>query len=449
MKLFEQIEKVLQGSSRFTVKTPISFSPPKVDFTPYQGFLIFWPFPNTAEAVYLFFQALNDGVIPILEGPKMPEGKKKELRDAYPHFGLCKGSTISLPKDAVKGDKRLLFVLMTSGSTGTPKLIGASAKGIEKAVQAIDRAQGLQKVSSTALLLPLCYSYALVNQLFWSVYFEKTLVMPPPLTFPQNAFEFIQSTGAEMLCMVGSQIQMLRSMGFDQLKGWNRVKVVNFAGAPFPIAHYESLKKWFPEARFINNYGCTEAMPRLTAGEVTDSNHPITYVGKPIGDIQLRIAGDEAGPIQFQGSSTSLGTVQKDGSVKENAEWIDTNDTGKLEKGGLHVFGRHDQVINIGGERISLLEIEQALLHCAMENSLVWTDEKGTLAIIQGAQEPSKEQISQVIKGYLTPIAWPKKIYWVSSWPVNANGKTDRTWLQQAAQEKNLKVLWESPYAEA
>lgn len=234
-------------------------------------------------------------------------------------------------------------------------------------------------------------------------------------------------------------------MGFDAEHAVESLRVLNFAGAPFPMAAYSLLKRLFPRARIFNNYGCTEAVPRLCVCEVKHAQHPVGLVGQPIQTIRLRIAGDEAvGPIEFQGLSGSIGNMRPDGSLEPHEAWIPSGDLGRIDEEGLHVMGRHDQIVKVGGERFSLMEIERVLLGMGFDQALVWQDSNTQrIEAIATAKLPySAAQIAAGLRGALPHAMWPQHIYWTEGWPLLANGKTDRGALQQAAAQSRLPRLY-------
>ncbi len=258
---------------------------------------------------------------------------------------------------------------------------------------------------------------------------------------PFEPFLYLDRHNTEMVCMVSAQIGLITKIDYSTMPVLDQVKVVNFAGSPFPFANLDDLKTLFPNARFMNNYGCTEAMPRLTMREVQDSSEDISNVGPAIGDIELKIDGEEKiGPIMFNGSSTAVGKISAQGDLEHFPEWINSGDHGYLEDGNLHIAGRRDQIVKIQGERFSLLEIEHTIQKLGFDHVMVWLDEQTSKIILVtgGKQKPGKNDIRQACKLYLHRHMWPGEIYFIDKWPLNANHKTDRTLIQKWHQEKSL-----------
>lgn len=441
--LLEQIKKAVAGKSHFTLfddMTPTSCEH-HCNFFLYKKHVVIWPLDNEPQSVWKFLDALSAGVIPVIISGKWPAMKIETLREQFPHFGYFNGENIILSENPAKLDNDVSLVLMTSGSTGTPQAIATTYERLEKGIQFIHERQQLDTVESTGILLPVCYSYSLINQLLWAIYYEKPAYINNTIMGPFEPFLYLDRHKTEMVCMVSAQIGLITKIDYSTMPKLHNVKVVNFAGSPFPYANLDDLKELFPNARFLNNYGCTEAMPRLTLREVTDADSDTSNVGKPIGDIELKIDGDnKVGPIMFRGSSTAIGKISPAGDLEPFPEWINSGDHGYIENDVLHVAGRHDQIVKIQGERFSLLEIEHTIQKLGFDHVMVWQD-SGTSKIILvtgGKNKPEINKIRQTCKLLLHRHMWPGEIYFAPKWPLNANHKTDRTLIQKWHQDEKL-----------
>lgn len=417
------------------------------DFSAHAGQLAFWSLGNDLLAVRRFFDALAAGVVPVLVPPRTPAHKLAALREEHPAFGFFDGETLAPAARPTTSDPRVALAVMTSGSTGTPKLVAASLDSLAAGVSAIGAAQGLADVASTGVMLPLAYSFAFVNQLLWALFEGRRLVLLPGMLDPGRSFELMAAERVEMLCLVANQVRSLEELGFGGDDAVATVKVVNFAGGPFPIAGLPTIRALFPAARLFNNYGCTEAMPRLTVAEVKGDDHPVTRVGRPIDGVELRLDGDGAvGSIEFRAPSASIGLLDASGTLLPHGAWLASGDLGRLEDGELHVLGRHDQVVKLGGERVSLIEIEQALQSGALSDAVAWMENNEPapelLAVVTGRVAPSHVELSRLLRERLPRPMWPARLFWQAEWPLLPNGKTDRLCLQELVRGGRLAQLY-------
>lgn len=453
MFLREAFARALTGTGNFrmsTVETPASH-PARHNLEKYKGCLVFWPLRNTADAVWLLLEALNAGLVPVLIPPHLPDAKRKALRSTCPGFCELAGNQIVCPADPVRADPKLFIVFQTSGSTGVPRFVAATEPALLTGVATMHQVQGLHEVASTAVLLPLHFAYAFVNQFLWAVHFERELILTSGLALP-TALQELDLTRAGMICMVSQQVRTLATLGLATSVSLPHLMVVNVGGGPFPSDQFSLLRRLFPRSRIINNYGCTEALTRIASCEVTSHEHRVTHAGRPFPGLELRIAGLESlGPIEFHGPSVSVGLVRPDGSIDMHGDWIPSGDLGRIEDGVVYVLGRYDQIFKCGGERHSLVDIEQSLMAlAAVTQAVAWSlrregGDEHAWAVIFGQHQPALPELRRHLKRTLPPNAWPSQIFWADSWPSLPNGKTDRLSLQTLAESGNLPLLWMNP----
>jgi long-chain acyl-CoA synthetase len=406
--------------------------------------MVLWPLANSSSSILEILSALHAGIVPVVVSGDLSEARLEHLSARLPGLGTYFTGSISEPKLNVHAEDDVLFALLTSGSTGAPRIIATSAANVVAGVEAIHRAQELEACLCTAMLLPAAYSYAFVNQLLWSILYRRSLVVARGFAAPVDTFSRLDDVGASMLCLVASQFRMLSALGVEGLPRMAKVMRVNFAGAPFPLERLDDIRMLFPNARIFNNYGCTEAMPRLCVSEV-HGPFDVGCVGKPIGNVQIRIADDgRIGAVQFRGSSSALGVVSPEGRLERFQGWIDSGDMGSLmPDGSLRVAGRHDQIVKLAGERLSLMEIEQTLLGCGFDHALAWKapDEEAILAVVS-APTRAAPAVRGTLRALLPKVALPRCMYVAPHWRQLPNGKTDRETLKQEAQAGRLQTLW-------
>jgi long-chain acyl-CoA synthetase len=405
------------------------------------------------------------GLRPVVLPMRIPPAELDLLRRSYPTIPYASPSGLVQPDGSAAVPPEVsdpyLLVIPTSGSTGAARLIAASGEAVSHGIDAIAASQGLDEVRSTGLLLPPHYSFALVNQVLWSLARGAKLVFTPGLATPGDTVAILRDEHVEMVCLVGRQMRALVRLGFDREEyALPAVKIVNFAGGPFPFDCYGAIRRLFPNARVMNNYGCTEAFPRVSAREVHAGDEPVMDVGRPIRTIEVsihdesgvRLAADTVGLIRARGPSAALGFLRPDGSVHPFSDdgSFPTGDQGLITQAGtLHVFGRADQVINVGGERVSLLKIEAVLrLHPRVEDAIVAgirepDGEQWPLGCISGPETPSRAEILRHLTAHLPGAAWPRRIFHVSDWPLLPNGKPDRKLVLDAARAGTLTLVWQ------
>jgi acyl-CoA synthetase (AMP-forming)/AMP-acid ligase II len=149
---------------------------------------------------------------------------------------------------------------------------------------------------------------------------------------------------------------------------------LSYGGAPAsPLLIEDALKLFPPTTGFVNAYGLTETSSTIALLGPDDHRDALASpdpavrarlgsAGRPLPGIDIRIDGDDEGEILLRGPQVS-GEYGRIGATLDEDGWFHTGDVGRLDDGGyLHISGRLDDMIIRGGENISPLEIEDALL---------------------------------------------------------------------------------------
>ncbi|OVE78700.1 hypothetical protein BVY01_04655 [bacterium I07] len=445
-RLNNAIDNALQGIGSFQVvdSQPYEAQNWSEMYAPFRGKIVFWPFDCTRMELMRFLSAVQQGVIPVMTSPMIPRLKFDSLKKKYCNWGCLEDDGSISGSNLSTCEEQLLFIATTSGSSGSPKFIAATSDNLQASVTAIHKAQRLENVESTAVWLPFFFNFSLINQLLWAVLFEKKLILLPGMKQAGASFSIMRETKAEMICWVNSQARMIQRMGFKASDALPAVKQVNFGGAPFPMHFLDYLREIFPNSEFINNYGCTEALSRMSMCRVHDKHQDITLVGETIESATLR---EKDGKLEFTGTSKTPGEVRNDGRIDRYGQWVPTGDMGYIKDGKIHVLGRYDQVFNNSGERLSLVEIEVVLLKIpGVENAYAWTvtpfqGEEEPVAVIQGDDMPSADDIRYYLKAYLPHAAWPKSLYWAGEWPLTDRGKDDRQTIKDNVEQNKYQMI--------
>lgn len=334
------------------------------------------------------------------------------------------------------------YALLTSGSTGTPKLIVGRRERSEALVRVLHRLQELEAATETLVTLPLTYSYAFVNQWLWSQVFKRRLVLTRGLAEPDHLRERLAASSQAMLCLVGAQVPLLlQHFGRESFPGVIRL---NFAGGRFPQEQLPELTRLFPACRIFNNYGCAEALPRLTIRRAEDAGEA-RVLGLPIDGVEL--STDGASNLLFRSPYGAVGIVEA-GVFRWVADddWTATGDLGeRMVDGRWRLLGRASEVFKRYGEKLSLASIA-ATVNSAWSGQCGFyreTDPAGedgyVLVLTPVADDAALRAVLHAFRAGHTRPHWPLRIEAVTAMPLMSNGKIDSAALQ-ALPTKN--VLW-------
>ncbi len=367
-----------------------------------------------------------------------PQETIERLSEAWsrpPTFAFLPGRSSFTPAQAEEALRALPeplqrdhFALLTSGSTGVPKLVIGSRARSEHLTDVLHEVQHSGPVRETILTLPLSYCYAFVNQFLWARTQSRRLVLTGGLAMPGLLLEALKDADHAMLCLVGSQVPLL----MEHTKG-NRypgVIRVHFAGGRFPQERLDDLRALFPEARVFNNYGCAEAMPRLTI-RPAEANAEGAVIGKPIPGAEL--SASPQAELLFRSVYRAVGQIVNEVFEEYGDEtWLPTGDLGMpMPDGQWRLLGRANEVFKRFGEKIAVPIIAATI-------NPLWT---GQLASYRERDQRGEEGYvfvlcpqpeAGVLNGMLQALQrshprthWPLRIESVGKMPSLANGKID------------------------
>jgi acyl-CoA synthetase (AMP-forming)/AMP-acid ligase II len=320
------------------------------------------------------------------------------------------------------------FLLLTSGSTGEPKLVVGARERANALAATLHDVQESEPVQEAILALPLSYSYSFVNQWRWARLHQRRLVYTTGLTDPTAFRAALRQARDSMLCMVGAQVSLLlRDCTLEPFPGVTRL---HFAGGRFPQEHLKALGRLFPAARIFNNYGCAEAMPRLTC-RPADAAAEAAHVGWTLPGVEMRSGADE--DLLFRSRYGAVGFINSSGFQAITPEdWVPTGDLGvALSDGGWRLTGRRSEVFKRYGERISLPKIAQSLFDAWGGTLAYYRDvdragEDGYVLVL--SPEPDDSQVHavlRVLRKEYPRTQWPLRIESATAIPLLPNGKTD------------------------
>lgn len=318
------------------------------------------------------------------------------------------------------------FALLTSGSTGLPKLVVGARARAEAIVEVLHTLQASGPVARSFLMLPLTYCYAFVNQWLWARRHGRELVQTRGFADPQQLETLLDRTAEAMLCLVGGQAAMLPKLFGDRT--FSGIIRLHFAGGRFPQEHLDRLERMFPEAAIFNNYGCAEAMPRLTLRPARASDSALN-IGTPLPGIELATTG--SGELSFRSPYAAVGFVDGDGwqGVRSDA-FVATGDfAARAERGQWILSGRANEVFKRYGEKIAIPQILERLLpawpgQMASYQEADRSGEQGfVLVLCPVATEVQVHAILRLLRAHFTRSHWPLRIESVPAIPLLANGK--------------------------
>jgi long-chain acyl-CoA synthetase len=304
---------------------------------------------------------------------------------------------------SVSPDDHAIFIY-TSGTTGPPKGVMLTHDNYRQVVNMTQRQGTFQGDDLVYLFLPLAHAFALLVQFGATdlgapiAYWEKdpqkivpNLMEVKPTYFPSvpRIFEKIYTLARsnapdpELLdkaVAVGFQVRQMQERGeevpaelqghFDRAESELFSNVRNLFGGRIrqcvtgaaPIAR-EILEFFYAcGVPVLEGYGMTETSTVATVN--TLEAFRFGSVGKPLGGVEVKIAGD--GEILLRGANMMHGYYKNEEATRDTLEadgWLHTGDLGYVDEDGfLFINGRKkDIIITAGGKNITPANLENGL----------------------------------------------------------------------------------------
>ena len=337
------------------------------------------------------------------------------------------------------------FALLTSGTTGRARLVVGCRRRAETLVDLLHQAQQSEPVRESVVVLPLSYCYAFVNQWLWARRRGRRLILGRHFGAPAALRAALDQADAAMICLVSAQVSLLEEHFGDAR--FDGVLRVHFAGARFPAERIDRIRSFFPEAEIYNNYGCTEAMPRLALRRV-EQGFAADDIGLPLPGVELRSFEEQPiAPLFFRSAYGAVALVDDDEvHVIQDDEWIDTGDIARRNAdGSWSIHGRSNEVFKRYGEKVSMSRVlatmqEAVAGRLAGYGEVDARQEAGFVAV--SCPAPSEEELRAMLaklRASHPRSHWPLRIEAADSMPKLPSGKID---LYSLSRRTRKVVIW-------
>jgi acyl-CoA synthetase (AMP-forming)/AMP-acid ligase II len=228
------------------------------------------------------------------------------------------------------------------------------------------------------------------------------------------------------------------------------VRVIRMGSAPLNDALVAQIRRLLPNARILNAYGTTEGGPVVFSAHPSGLSTPVSSVGYPHPQVEVRLAGDEApdrGVLQMKSPALMLGYHNRPDVPSPITEdgFYETGDVFlRDENGFFHFIGRTDDMFVCGGENIFPREVEIVLeTHPDVAQACVVPvedDIKGQKPVAFVVTKPGSAAQEDSLKHYVLANApayqHPRRIWFVDEMPLATTNKVDRNMLKIWAESR-------------
>ena len=351
----------------------------------------------------------------------------------------------------------LAALIYTSGSTGFPKGVMMTHQSMVFAAGSIAQYLRLGPDERILGLLPLAFDYGLY-QLLMNVLKGGTLVLERSFAFPAQIVKRVQEEEATVFpgvpTVYATLLSMRRGMEFELPS----VRRVTNTAAALPATFHAELARIFPNALVFAMYGLTECK-RVSYLEPELLAEKPTSVGRAIPGTETMVLREDMTPVEpgetgvlyVRGPHVMVGYWNKPEQTAEmivegplpGEKMLCAQDHFMVDEDGfLYFVGRSDDIIKTRGEKVSPIEVENAIFDIegvkeaaviGVADELLGEAIKAFVVLDEGA-ELTEQEIIAACRTRLENFMVPASVEFRAELPTTATGKVRRKSLKDPAE---------------
>lgn len=325
----------------------------------------------------------------------------------------------------------IIEIIHTTGTTARPKLVCLSHVNVYWATKYTSDAVQNDEDDVEVVAMPLCHGFGL-RRLYLSLMNGATAILLPNIANVRLLLNTIETYQVTTFGLSPAAWRYIRKISGTRIaKFANQLRHIEFGTSAMSRETKLDVLALFPNTRICDNYGLTESN-RSTSLELHDTTH-LDSIGKPIADT-VKVAVVD-GELCVRGRQTMVGywdAEDNQGAFVDGL--VRTGDCGYVSDDGyVYLTGRVKEMINVGGEKVSPAEVEEAICRLGVGDCICVSHphemfgETVKAFILKGSTTLTFEQIDDRLRAILPPYKCPTLYEWIDQIPVNALGKKQRT----------------------
>ena len=338
-----------------------------------------------------------------------------------------------------------MLLFCTSGSTGTPKVVVCDeSRLLNNSLRVADYLE-LSSSDRTLCPLPITMMFGL-STLLCSLTSSGHIEMAETAN-SAYVVDTMARSGLNVLPLLGDWAVGIARQWRGRI---GRLPVPKFVTASDRVLKVQAESLLSVPDEFWNNYGQTEAGPRLLALRVSRVNSLDDYCfggvlapGRPIDSrIQLRISrtsgeSPDIGELHYSSPFAMIGYLRPDGSVEKREEWLKSGDLFRRSSSGLYQWvGRIGQLIKRDGVVVDVNRIVDRLLGHERIGAACFTKTEYGEVVLYVESSDRSGKVKELAESIMSnePMIRRCTICIVPSLPRTTSGKIDREALVSCVQ---------------
>lgn len=350
----------------------------------------------------------------------------------------------------------LAALVYTSGSTGNPKGVMLTHQNMVFAQGSLVEYLRLDKSDRILNLLPLAFDYGLYQALM-SVHLGATLVLERTFAFPAAIVKRVVEEGVTVFPGVPTVFATLLSLHRNSPVSMPSVRRFTNTAAHLPDEYVPGLLEMSPGALVYKMYGLTECKRVCYLEPELVLEKPLS-VGKAIPGTETYVLGEDGKPVPpgvtgtlyVRGPHVMLGywnLPEETAHMLKPGKYpgervLCTHDQFRVDADGfLYFMGRSDDIIKTRGEKVSPVEVENALSTVpgvrevaviGVPDELLGQAVRAFVVLDPGAsftEQAFKREALARLEGFMVP----RDVLFVDDLPKTATGKVRKKSLVEQA----------------
>ena len=380
---------------------------------------------------FFLANAINSNIIALVEN-KSSLDLENIARDSYSDYIFTLGEDITIghkiqqPKhkliDQLQSNSKAGLILFSSGTTGVPKIMlhdlslmisnykSDSVKDINSLIlMGFDHIGG---VDSLFRLLSICATITLSES-----------------RNPDDICRIIEKYRVQVLPATPTFFNLLILSEVYKKYELSSVNIIGYGAEPMPDILLNKIRAVFPSAKIQQKFGTTET----NAIKIYNNPGDEQYFQIKDEKVEYKIVNNE---LWLKSKNNMVGYLNIDNQPFIEGNWINTGDLVHVrEDGYIKILGRKKEVINVGGEKVLPVEVENYLLKhphvddCkvyGIPNLLTGSAVGADIVLKKDAPENIKSEIIKFCKLGLPTYKIPVKLKFVDSIELSSRQKKIR-----------------------